>query len=208
MADDDKRTATDILLSIESKLIELDGRVKNQEFLLKTLLGKTNRVASIPPPSVSKQYPDVINKDNFDNRRKTNAFSEIASEQGIDVDSSSISRSYDANNMVEASVRLSSRGQRGPKSKGQKSAVSQILMNGNSPLFLANIEVMDVNDELVSQTRTNTKGRWIMSLAPGDYQVHVSKRFPADSGKKPIETTYPISVDSSDSPIELDSFLI
>ena len=90
-----------------------------------------------------------------------------------------------------------------------KSSISQVLKNDDdTPLFLANVEVFDENGELINQTRTNTKGRWLMALSPGDYQVHVLKRYPADSGKVSIDTMYPISVPSSDKPLELDPLSI
>ena len=112
--------------------------------------------------------------------------------------------------MTESSVRGSSRGQRGKKPiKVTKTSVTQVLNIGNDPLFLASVEVLDISgDELISQTRTNTKGRWLAALAPGDYQVHVIKRFPPESGKKSIDTVYPINVPPSDEPLELDPLLL
>lgn len=219
MADEDKRAATDILLSIEAKLITLDKRIQNSEYLLKNLLGKANKAQSVPPPvsstvipKMAAPYPiDVINKDNFESRPKTNRFSEIAASQGLDLDD--LPNTYvakpadDGGDMVEASKRGPSRGQRGLK-PGPKSTVTQVLNRGNEVLFLANIEVLDGNNELVSQTRTNNKGRWMMSLAPGDYQVHLTKRFPPDSGKKSIDTSYQISIPPSDIPLELDPFVV
>jgi hypothetical protein len=209
MVEEDKRAATDILLSIENKLNTLEKRIQNSEFLLKTLLGRTNKIPSTPQVSNLISSEEVINKDNFENRLKTNKFSEIAAKQGIDIDNLSNIQSIESgSDMVEASVRGVSRGQRGSKSKGPKSSVSQILNYGNDVLFLANVEVLDVNNELVSQTRTNNKGRWLLSLAPGDYQIHVTKRYSPDSGKKSIDKAYQISVPPSDKPLELDPFVI
>ena len=42
-----------------------------------------------------------------------------------------------------------------------------------------------------------------MALEPGEYQVHVSKRYPPDSGKESIDTLYRINVPPSDKPLEL-----
>jgi len=209
VADEDKRLATDILLSIEAKVATLDKRVQNSEYLLKTLLGKINKSVPIPT-SAEPAYSDVINKNNFDNRPKTNRFSEIAANQGVDLENTFVARPADMEpgEMVESSLRGPSRGQRGPKPKGPKSSVSQVLLLGKDPLFLATIEVLDENDELVSQARTNPKGRWQMALAHGDYQVHVVKRFQADSNKKPVDITYQISISPSDKPLELDPFII
>ena len=230
MADEEKRLATDILLSIEAKLITLEKRQQNSENILKILLSKLNRAPSVlPPPSVTgnsstaiperkvnfdsgvRPDSDTINKDNFDNRPKTNRFAEIAASQGITIDERKgalIAKPADNGEMSESVLRLASRGQRGPKPNGSKSTVTQVLNRGNDPLFLANVEVLNDNSELVSQTRSNTKGRWLMTLAPGNYQVHVTKRFPPDSGRKSVDMTYQITVPISDSPLELDPVLI
>jgi hypothetical protein len=203
---EEKRSATDILLSMEATLNTLNQRVQNTEYLLKALLGKTNKTASISPSSES-QF--VVNKDNFENRPKTNRFSEMAASQGVPLnDHEIISSSGISEEMSESAVRGSSRGQRGAKPKGPKTSVSQTINCGNSPVFLANIEVFDENNELISNTRTNTKGRWLSALYPGNYNVHILKRYPPDSGKKPIDTSYQITVPSSDKPLELDSHVV
>jgi hypothetical protein len=214
MVDEEKRAATDILLSIESQLNILSKRIQNSEYLLKTLLGKFNKTQVSPIstetiPSIVTNV-DIINKENFDIRPRTNRFEEMAAATGVDLDNTRYipKSSTEDLGIVEAPVRGSSRSQRGPKPKGPKSSVSQIVNRGNDVLFLANVEVLDANNELVSQTRTNNKGRWLMALAPGDYQVHVTKRFPPESGKKPIDTMYSISVPPSDKPLELDPFVI
>lgn len=218
MADEEKRLATDILLSIEAKLITLEKRQQNSENILKILLGKINKTPSITPPAMPErkvfkdERSDVINKDNFDNRPKTNRFAEIAAAQGVSIDERQgalIAKPAESpGEMSESTLRLPSRGQRGPKPKGQKCSVTQILNRGNDPFILANVEVLDENNELVSQTRTNTKGRWLMVLAPGDYQVHVTKRLPPESGKKSVDTMYQIRVPLADTPLELDPFAI
>jgi hypothetical protein len=202
---EEKRSATDILLSLESKINTLEQRSQNTEYLLKALLGKTNKAVSVSTPSES-QF--VVNKDNFENRPKTNRFSEMAESQGVSLDDHEMISSFGISEMSESAVRGSSRGQRGAKPKGSKTSVSQTINCGNSPVFLANIEVFDENNELISNTRTNTKGRWLSALYPGNYNVHILKRYPPDSGKKPIDTSYQITVPSSDKPLELDSHVV
>lgn len=213
-----QRAATDILLSIESKLDVLEKRCQNSENLLKLLLGRFNQFLpssqkqSVSQPSIPE---DIVVKNNFDNRPKTDKFIQLAAKQGIVINdkADNIPKNIitavpqfndDVDTMTEAKVRGNVRGQRGPKIEGGKSSVSQMLTgNNNVPLFLANIEILNENNELINQTRTNTKGRWLTALAPGNYQVHVVKNFPADSGKKTIDTTYEILVPSSAQPVEL-----
>lgn len=245
--DEEKRTATDILLSVESRLTTLEKRIQNSENLLKILLGRLNvimasgsvgqkpnesispsisvsnetkipGIPSIPNPNkipfqASVAEPKVVNKDNFENRPKTSKFTEAAASYGIEIDDeqdqdpqeSQESKYPKEDDLVASPGRANSRGQRGPKNNTPKVSVSQIVRNeNNDPLLLANVEVFDSNGSFINQTRTNTKGRWLLALAPGDYQVHILKRSASDPGKDPIETMYPITVPPVDKPLELD----
>jgi len=203
-----ERTATEILLAIEASLSVLEKRVQNSENLLKLLLSQRNNVATpVAPPQSDTGF---INKDNFDTRPKTNKFATLAAKQGVAVDTdemvakgSDLPPDPEGADMVEAPYRASNvRGQK--KTKSNKSSVSQVLSCGNSPLFLANVEILDNNGQLISHARTNAKGRWLMALAPGSYQVHVVKRYPPESGKKPVDSTYQIKIPLLDKPMELD----
>ena len=147
-------------------------------------------------------------------------FAAMAAEHGIEIDDAPPKRmeetmvakpaisELDEDEMIQSPVRGNARGQRGKLAKKSKTSVSQILSidqggGQSSPLFLANVEFLDDNGELVNQTRTNPKGRWLSVLAPGSYQVHVTKRFAPDSGKESIDTIYKIDVSPSDTPMEL-----
>lgn len=231
METEEKRTATDILLSIEAKLNTLEGRIKNSENILKITLGRLNEaLAGTQAPQASQSvisspqptsYPrQVVNRENFDDRPKTSEFTKQAAQFGIDVEDNTPERIeqvfvakpldetelVDHDELIESPSRgTATRGQRGPKSKGTKTSVSQVLSAGETPLFLANVEIFNETGQLVNQARTNTKGRWLMALEPGNYQVHVLKRFPPDSGRVPVDTTYQISVPPANKPLELNS---
>src|SRR5690606_12624399 len=215
---EDKRSATDILLGLETKVETLSKRFANVENLLKVLLNNINNQTPKLQPETPKpsKVTGPINKDNFDHRDKTSRFADLAKQHGLDVEReparnesviearpSTLPPDPDGDDMIEASSRGASRGQRGAKSS-VKASVSQILYREDGqPLFLASVEVLDQTGMLINQTRTNPKGRWLMALSPGEYQVHVLKRFPADSGKESIDTTYRINVPPSDKPMEL-----
>lgn len=214
--ENNNRTATDILLNLEQIITTLDKRIQNSETLLKLLLSKFNdskqTVPMVQNTPVQQTNPvpqnniattNVINKDNFETRTVTNKFSELANSYGISVEET-FAKEASSGNMSEAKTRGNSRVQRSSTTAVAKSAVSQTLNHGTSPLFLANIEFFNQNGDLVSQTRTNTKGKWLMTLEPGNYNVHVTKRFPPDSGKSSIDTNYNIEVFSSDKPVELN----
>jgi hypothetical protein len=223
--DNDKKTATDILQSLVNSLQTTDNRLQNIEYLLKVTLKQLNVFLSnqqnISENKVYNQEPvSVINKENFDTRPKTSKFAEIAANKGIFVESetnpipgkvlearpSQLSPDPDGEEFLQSPIRtVPARGQRGYQNKSTKSSVSQIITREDgSSIFLANVEIIDDNGSLINQTRTNNKGRWIMALTPGEYTVHVVKRAPPDSGRKPIDTSYKINVPPSEKPLELD----
>ena len=225
----DKRKATEILLDLEERIKTVEKRIQNSENLLKIMLGRLNVSLSANPQvrqQISTAEPElvqtpIINKENFENRPRTNKFAEAAAREGVKIEEPETQRisevftarpqsnqRIDPDDMLESPIRGNVRGQRGPIIKDKKLSVSQVLNHGDSPLFLANIEVLDDKGVLINQARTNTKGRWLMALAPGDYQVHVSKRFPPDSGRSPIDMMYPINIPPSDKPMELDPLLL
>jgi hypothetical protein len=224
----DKRTATDILLDLEARMGVVEKRLQNSENLLKILLSRLNAALSggtspstqTPASPVTQPVsPAVVNKDNFEDRPKTSEFAKMAAQQGLDVEdddpeeetgfidevfTARAAQPPDEHELIESPTRGNARGQRGPKSEGSKQSISQVIKREDTPLYIANVEVFDENGLLINQTRTNTKGRWLMALAPGNYKVHVLKRFPPDSGKLPIDTSYPITVPPSKKPMELD----
>src|SRR5690606_21308963 len=126
----------------------------------------------------SELEPLVINKDNFEFRKKTNKFSEIAKSAGINIEEEIIDK--ESKNKTS---RIS-------RNKQSKYSVSQFITDNDYPVYLANVEIYDTNNKLLNQTRTNTKGKWLMALSPGDYKVHISKSFSKESGKNLIDQIY------------------
>jgi hypothetical protein len=234
-AKDDKKPATEILADLSDKVDLLIRYYKNVDNNVKLILSRLNSLgtpAQQVPPTVqssvtinqvaplkiqSQDKLSVINKENFDNRAKTNKFSEFAAAHGIEVEEEESQgpsivgfkneSSSDPNELTETSVRVGfQRGQRTPAVKnGPKATISQVLQKSDgSPLFLANVEITDSSGLVVKQSRTNTSGRWSAALSPGTYSVHVTKRFPADTNAAPIEATYNIDVPPSTKPMELN----
>jgi hypothetical protein len=207
------RTATEILIDIENRQITAEKRAVNIETLLKLLLAKFNKSPSMIPQAIMDSSINNIsvaksNKDNFDNKPKTSAFEKMAADFGISIDDNVIPVVSDSEAMVEAEVRGNVRNQRGQKANGAKASVAQFVTKNDLPILLANVEIFDMKDNLVNKIRTNPKGRWLTTLAPGDYKVHIQKEYPADSGRGSVDTTYQINVPQSDKPLELEPLTI
>jgi hypothetical protein len=86
--------------------------------------------------------------------------------------------------------------------------VMQRVVNGSGKsLFLADVEIIDLSVmQSVSKTRTNGTGKWMASLAIGNYRVIIRKIDPISQST--IETSQDIQVDGSVSPLELDAIII
>lgn len=113
--------------------------------------------------------------------------------------------------VIHTGQRRTTRGGQGGDSSTKKVAVSQrITFPNGTAVFLATITIFDLQaaQEKKKQTpikriRTNSHGRWLTSLDPGEYRVHVLKRLGAETKKPPIELNFKIQVPESDSPVEL-----
>lgn len=78
--------------------------------------------------------------------------------------------------------------------------------NGKS-IFLADVEIKDLSSgQSVIKTRTNGTGKWMASLAVGNYQVRINKR--ESTSKNALEAIQDIQVTGSQSPLELNMLII
>lgn len=77
--------------------------------------------------------------------------------------------------------------------------------NGKS-VFLADVEVINLETNLIFKTRTNGTGKWMASLSPGNYNVIIQKR--ESVSKEKIKTEQLITVDSGTSLVELSMIIL
>lgn len=86
--------------------------------------------------------------------------------------------------------------------------VMQRVVNGSgNSLFLADVEIIDAATmQTVFKTRTNGTGKWMASLAVGNYAVIIRKMDPI--AQETVETTQDIIVDGTVSPLELQAIII
>lgn len=213
---EEKQSATDLLLSLERKIDLILKYYKNMDNNLKLVLNQINSQKSENVTIVDKKVsiPEelkVINKDNFENRIKTNKFEEFAASRGIDASSETEEESDDKLlDSPSGRGNLSQRGVKAVTKTGGKSVITQSIINkdGNN-LYLASVEITDaVTGDLIKQCRTNTAGKWMAQLQPGDYTVKITKQFPAEKNMAPINVTYNVTTPPSLKPMELNPFII
>jgi hypothetical protein len=82
--------------------------------------------------------------------------------------------------------------------------VSQMITDQNGKiLYMADVEVLDANKDLVLKTKSNAAGKWQAALMPGDYFVNVLKK-----GKKNMTLMQAFKVTQSSSTIVLDTIVL
>ena len=209
-----KKTVTEIVLDLESKVNEVLLYVKNIDSNYKLLL---NRISNLdkkvgtggnvtisggnstinkpggkieinPGPTVVPEPPKVPTK--FEDLPKRSKWDEIMESQGVSPDEDP----YELIEEVKPTGQR--RGQRVAKAESDRVSVSQIVHHFGKPLFLATVEVWG-EEGLIKKTRTNTNGRWNAAVPPGNYKIQVDK----NSSRSEIENvndTYFIEVPFKD----------
>ena len=83
--------------------------------------------------------------------------------------------------------------------------LQKVVDNNGKSVFLADVEIMNLNNEKISKTRTNGTGKWMASLAPGKYRVILRKRDHLSNNK--IEIAQTIVIDGKNSPLNLPNLI-
>jgi hypothetical protein len=214
--DEEKRSSSEILLSLEEKVDTLIKYYQNVDYSQKVILGQINSLKmqfeaakNAPAPSVQKFNPPIVtaipemvkSNQNLISQPKSD-FGKLAEKHGIDVEEAV----QEEEMTEEQGIRQGLRNQRVVNNSSNKQAVSQALKRpDNTPLFLASIEILDATGGVVKQTRTDAKGFWKAVLSEGTYTVHVIKKFPNDPLQENIDKSYSISIPSSAKPIILNA---
>lgn len=219
---EENRKATDILLSIESKLEALLNYHKSQDLNLKTLSNKINNLSEVKQPLIQK------------NESNNNVFAVTA--EAVDVApfvtaNKSLPQPLSMEDSI-IGIRRSSRDQLDDKTEfkdydrhvihtknelpilsKEKSVevkhvqITQRVVNKNQQsVFLAEVEIKDLDDNLVSKTRTNSVGKWSATIPSGKYRVSVNKK--ESSSKQKIEALQDIYIDGSKSIDTLPDLII
>ena len=216
------RKASDVILSIENYVNEILGHVRNQDMTVKLLI---NRISSLeravnnsspapassappaPAPASQRQMPGLkpgVNLGPPAKEQQTFTATPRGSSQ-IDYDES-------GNEQLEVEVKPvgKRRGARGQTASAVKNVPVQqkILYPDGKNVCLANVEVFSSGKQgqldLVKKCRTNSAGKWNVSLGAGKYLVSISKV--GTSTKPGVEVSYPIEIPVSDKPLELQPF--
>lgn len=173
----DQRKATDILLAVEEKIDQLNRYIQNFDNNMKILI---NRISLIEQNKSSKpKIPSVAPAD-FDNKAI-----------GI-VKKPAISISTPDEKPKKKKLE---------KSKSGKINVTQVVFDQNDGRLLwALVEIFTPDGKLIEKTKTNSGGRWMKELLPGEYNIKISKPHPE------INMEYKINiVSNNENMVELEA---
>ena len=84
--------------------------------------------------------------------------------------------------------------------------IQRVVDKNGKSVFLADVEIINPSNGEKHKTRTNGAGKWMASLAPGNYKVILSKR--ESLTKEKIEIIQDVMVDGNTAPLELKMLIL
>jgi len=186
-----KRTATDVLLSIEEKIDIIYNFMQNLDNTTKLILNRLNNLEkkSVPlekavasfgdtVPSVSAPIEDISPKKQKTQTKKNPQ--KINMPKNLE---ENVLRGLDDNKRII-------------------SVSQKILHPDGTEATFADVEIFNSEGNSITTTKTNTSGRWIKTLNPGNYKAHIAKK---GNGKNynDLNLNFTFTVSDSEKPIEL-----
>lgn len=187
--DGEDRKATEILLSLESKMETMIKVMSTYDMTIKILLDRVNKMHSYINSLQEEMIQEQLQKTKEEQFRpydEPKRIFDINQDDAIPESNAPIAniRSSRTNTLpVEKQTENSEK----------KVPVTQRITDSNGKdLFIADVSVMTKNNELVVKAKTNTVGKWQAHLKPGDYIINVVKVDAAT--KKKIEAMQEITI--------------
>jgi hypothetical protein len=186
---EEQRKATDILISLESKINLLIQTISVYDMNSKLMLDRINYI-----------YNYIKN---FDNNTQDNTV--------IDKEPIAITAEHVITEATEPrkSVRQIPQQQVAEQniaSDKKVPIVQRITDHTGKDLFMAEVSVLNLNKELVFKTKTNAVGKWMANLKPDRYIVNIVKTDTTTKNK--IEATQEINIANSNSVLTLPVMII
>lgn len=184
-----KRTATEVLLNIEDRVNSIYNFMQNLDNTTKLILNKLNN----------------LEKNNANNQSKViTSFGITAPSVSAPLDNPNPKKEKNnKKNKVNMPSKLEETAPNNLDENKKIVSVSQkILHSDGTEATFADVEIFNSIGESIAVTKTNTSGRWIKTLNPGNYKAKISKK---GNGKthQDLNLNFSFSVKDSDSPIEL-----
>lgn len=221
------KKASEVIEKLEQQVDFLVRTVTNQENLLKLILQRLNSINSVQankaetfsqvisspvsaPVSAPVSVQQTKTKPVVQHVSGTDALAMKAKHaQQSDAGSDLARQIQESSSIEEATVFAGKRrGQRAYNQDDERLiSVSQELFDTlGKPIALATVKITNSLGQIIKTSRSNTKGKWIAPLQPGNYNVHILKKSLVQEQNKPVEAQYQISVLDTTDVQELESF--
>jgi len=187
----ESRNASDILLSLEEKVLALTQLIVVNDMNNKLILDRLNKLLNNTSSSLPKEQTKISNKI-------------ISNNPIVEVNKNPVStRKQTVTEPVGKKVKEKS------SIKEIKIPVVQRITDGKgNDLYLADVVITNaINKELMVKLKTNATGKWQTQLPPGSYNIHISKLIDAESMNK-IESLQVIEVESKMKSLQLPVAII
>lgn len=211
----EEKKATDIIQDTNTKVTEILGYIKNLDYKYSLILERLNKlttksetavVSSIPvaaplskitieaPEITFPEYkPPPASPKTSDLKSKLQLALEQAQQDQEEEDKLSVVTQQDGK---KRTLR-----QHAENQTRQIPVQQRISFSDGKPVYMATVEIYDPKHDLLKQTKTNQVGKWLSSLAPGDYHIRVTKS--AGPLKAKVELEYQVTIPNQDATVDL-----
>ena len=230
----ESRKASDVILELESKINTLLGLAATQDLLMKLLSNKLNDlilVVNAGTKPVTKQVTieavddspkllPISNESKLPIQELPTGFRRTSRPETYSGDNAFLQKSDQGvvkfpmqlpNAQKEAEVIMPSPAEPEEMQKQVLSnaipVMQRVVDKTGKSIFLADVEVFNNGAQKpLFKSRTNGTGKWMATLAPGEYKVVIRKR--ESLTKEKLESTQDIVVNSDVSPLELQTLIM
>jgi hypothetical protein len=197
------RKASDVLLSLEEKIIHLTKVMNTYDLNIKIILDRTNRIYSYIE-ELKREYEIENNQQPAQTANITEIF-DIPGGNTLPVaeDPMISKRALRADVVIDAVVPPLPEDPSGVK---RISVIQRICDDKGKDLFMADVSVIDQNKSVIQKTKTTANGKWQARLMPGKYMVNIIKTDTAS--KKKIEAMQEITVGGNSATMTLPVMIV
>jgi hypothetical protein len=201
-----QRTATQVLLELDEKITKVLQTVSLTGATNKMILDRLNKIYNyIDMIEKEQQLVSEISKTTIPQPESLIAPNPVQPEEIIQVDDMSLGTRRTSR--VENTLTTTKKQEIINHPEDRKVPVVQrITDKTGKDLFMAKISIMDVNQKLVLETKTNASGKWQAHLVPGTYIVQIVKTDTAT--KQKIEGKQTITINPVNGTMQLPVAII
>lgn len=225
---ENQRKASDVLSELEHKIDLLMNTIQTQNFNIKILSNKLNLLIDLinmkslksdiitATPETTFSNKNIIvdpesmismetnpkgfrrnsRPETFENSQNTAV--KTSSKAEIVIPISAKPTKEPAKELIKETAKIADT----PKQTVSVPVIQRVTDKLGKSIFLAEVEVTNLEDKTLVKSRTNGAGKWMAALPIGNYEIKIRK-FDQDTKNK-LEIIQNLSVDGSISPLELN----